>query len=89
MVYNPNFDQPPLTGNEVIETNAPRGRATTQAIANLAFTSTGVSSFNARTGAVVLTAADIAAVNLSTLPTSDPGGGLVWLNGAFLCVGTP
>lgn len=44
--------------------------------------STGaVTSFNTRTGAVTLTEADIANLDLSTLPTSDPGGGKVWING--------
>ena len=35
MVYNPNFDQPALSGTETIHTDAPRGLTTTQAIANL------------------------------------------------------
>jgi hypothetical protein len=48
----------------------------------------GVSSFNTRTGVVTLTAADIAALDLSGLPTSDPGSGKVWLNGNVLSVGT-
>lgn len=30
-----------------------------------------------------------AACNLSFLPTTDPGGGLPWLNGTALSVGTP
>ena len=34
-------------------------------------------------------ATDIANLNLSTLPTSDPGGGKPWLNNGFLMVGTP
>ncbi len=46
-----------------------------------------VSSFNTRTGSVVLTASDIANLDLSTLPTSDPGSGKVWLNGGVLQVG--
>lgn len=36
MVYNPNLDPPPITGQEVIETNAPRGKVTIQQIVNLA-----------------------------------------------------
>ncbi len=40
-----------------------------------------VTSFNTRTGAVTLAEADIANLDLSSLPTSDPGGGKVWLNG--------
>ncbi len=47
----------------------------------------GVSSFNTRTGAVTLDESDIANLDLSGLPTSDPGGGKVWLNGGFLFVG--
>lgn len=35
-----------------------------------------------------LTATDLAALNLSGLPATDPGGGRVWLNGIFLCVGS-
>jgi len=53
----------------------------TQDIANLASPTAGVASFNTRTGAVVLTTADIAALDLSTLPKSDPGGGKLWING--------
>jgi hypothetical protein len=41
----------------------------------------GVSTFNGRPGAVVLLTADIAALDLRTLPTSDPGSGKVWING--------
>ncbi len=35
----------------------------------------------------VVSAAAIAALDLSSLPTSDPGGGKVWLNGGVLQVG--
>lgn len=41
----------------------------------------GVASFNTRTGSVTLATTDIAALNLSTLPTSDPGSGKIWING--------
>lgn len=37
--------------------------------------------------AVSLTEANFAALNLSTLPTSNPGGGLPWLNSGVLTVG--
>ena len=36
----------------------------------------------------VMTPASWAALNLSTLPTSDPGGGRPWLNGNYICVGS-
>lgn len=35
MVYNPNFDQPPLRGDEIVLTNEPRGRTTTGEIARI------------------------------------------------------
>ncbi len=47
----------------------------------------GVRTFNTRTGAVVLTAADVSGLDLSTLPTSDPGSGGIWLNGGVAQVG--
>lgn len=34
-----------------------------------------------------VTAGDIAALNFSTLPTSDPGSGKFWLNGGVVQVG--
>lgn len=34
-----------------------------------------------------LTPANFAALNLSALPTSDPGGGKPWLNGGVMQVG--
>lgn len=37
--------------------------------------------------AFVLSGANIANINLSGLPTSDPGGGKLWLNGGVLQVG--
>lgn len=46
-----------------------------------------VSSVNSRTGAVVLIGSDFANLDLSGLPTSNPGGGKAWLNGGVLQVG--
>lgn len=37
--------------------------------------------------AVSLTETNFAALNLSTLPTSNPGGGLPWLNAGVMTVG--
>jgi hypothetical protein len=45
----------------------------------------GTTWHTAATGA--LTTAMFAALNLSTLPTSDPGSGKPWLNGGVLQVG--
>lgn len=41
-----------------------------------------------RAATTAITAAQFAALDLSALPTSDPGGGMPWLNGNVLSVGT-
>lgn len=66
---------PPLRGNEKVLLNGGgRSDATTQEIANL--------------GAGNVTAAQILALDFSAIPTSDPGGGKLWLNGNVVSVGT-
>ena len=61
--------------------------ATIVAVAALSVGGGAVASFNSRTGAVVLTAADFLGLDLSGAPVSDPGSGKPWLNGGVLQVG--
>lgn len=63
-----------------------RGEDITAAVAAASVTGpTGPTGATGPTGPV--STAVFAALNLSTLPTSDPGGGKVWLNSGVLTVG--
>lgn len=88
-VYNPNLDPPPITGNEVINTDSPRRSVLVSQIVGLvpsgATGATGATGASGATG--VFTMAAFAATDLSALPTSDPGGGRPWLKAGDIHVG--
>lgn len=83
----------PLTAAELnasFEAVAPPASSPLIGSTGTAFTLVAVGTgltFGSQTLSLALTAAILGAVDLSTLPTSDPGGGRLWLNGGVLMVG--
>lgn len=89
--YTATFNGNTSVGDGGIGFTSPGATATRTALglgtlATQSGTFSGTSS-GMNTGDDPLTTAKLAALNCSTLPTSDPGGGKLWLNGGVLQVG--